>query len=185
MDDVTAATRAGVDPILVDRNNEYPQYNGVKVENLMDIVFKKEDIKLLIVDIDWTILDHDTKDYDHASIEALKKAQEKGIKICIATARPYESINAIELFKFITPDCLITCNGAAIFYNDELVHTQEIPPQVVRRICKEAVKHHLNVELNGPKTRYVVSKRMEKVIDLYKVFYDKLPQYQKYDGKPV
>lgn len=142
-------------------------------------------IKIIFVDIDWTIFDQNKASFDIESMEVLKKAQENGYLVYIATARPYHSVMFLKLFDYITPDGMITSNGSAIFDNDNLIYGLEIPTKVVKNVCKVAVKHHMNVEITGPKSRFTYSKRMKHIEDLYKTFYDEIPQYQKFDGGPV
>ena len=62
---------------------------------------------------------------------------------------------------------------------------QIIPKEHIEEICKEAVKHHCNVELTGPKHRYVISKRDNYLNKVYELFYDNKPECHKYDGKEI
>ena len=144
-----------------------------------------DEIKIIFIDFDWTIYDHDKKDYDHKSIEQLKIAQKKGIKVILATARSHDSLERMGFFKLFTPDGMICCNGSVIFYGDELIHAVTIPGECIEKICKEAVKHHCNVELTGPKHRYVISKRHRYLDQVYEIFYDNKPECHKYDGRDV
>lgn len=144
-----------------------------------------DEIKIIFIDFDWTIYDHDKKDYDHKSIEQLKIAQKKGIKVILATARSHDSLERMGFFKLFTPDGMICCNGSVIFYGDELIHAVTIHGECIEKICKEAIKHHCNVELTGPKHRYVISKRHRYLNQVYEIFYDNKPECHKYDGRDV
>ena len=77
-----------------------------------------ENIKIIFVDIDWTILNHDIHDWDYDSLAALKKAQEKGILIYLCTARPYDSVLNTGIFDYLKPDGIICTNGAVAFIKD-------------------------------------------------------------------
>ena len=143
------------------------------------------DVKIIFVDFDWTIYDHDKVDFDYPSIEALKRAQEKGIKVFLATARSYDSLEHLNFFDLFQPDGMICCNGSVIFYHDEIIRTVFIPKEHIKEICKEAVKHHCNVELTGPRYRYVISKRDNYLNKVYELFYDNKPVCHKYDGKEI
>lgn len=145
----------------------------------------KDNIKIIFVDFDWTIYDHNKKDFDFESISALKKAQQKGIKIFLATARSYDSILDMGFFNLIEPDGIIACNGSVIFYENRIIHANFIPKEIAEKLCKEAVKHHCNVEVTGPKHRYVVSKRSNYLDKVYELFYDKKPTYHKIDDQPI
>ena len=63
--------------------------------------------KIIFVDIDWTILDHDLHDWHYLSIDALKEAQKKGILVYLNTARPYDSIVHTGLFNIFKPDGIV------------------------------------------------------------------------------
>lgn len=145
----------------------------------------KSDIKIMFVDFDWTIFDHTTHDYDYPSIEALKQAQKEGIQVILSTARSYHSLKAMKFFKIFTPDGMITANGCALFYKDKLIKAEYVPEEVILAVAKEAKKHHCNLELTGPKTRYVISKRRNYLEKIYSIFYDEKPKMKKYDGKPI
>ena len=76
--------------------------------------------KIIFVDIDWTILNHNIHDFDHVSIEALKKAQENGYLIYLCTARPYQSIELTGLFDFLKPDGIVCTNGGVVIEKDNV-----------------------------------------------------------------
>ena len=61
----------------------------------------KNDYQIAFIDIDWTILDHNTKDWDYPSLEAIKKLQQMGVLIVFATARSYASVVGTDLFNLI------------------------------------------------------------------------------------
>ena len=145
----------------------------------------KKEIKIMFVDFDWTIFDHTVHDFDYASIEALKTAQKAGIEVILSTARSYHSLKALKFFKLFTPDGMITANGTALFYKDKLIKSEPIADEVIKAVSKEAMKHHCNLELTGPRSRYVVSKRRNYLEKIYAVFYDEKPKTKAYDGKPI
>ena len=63
---------------------------------------QNKQIKILFVDIDWTILDHtNNHTYDKDSLLALCEAQKRGVKVFYCTARPLYSLNAIFIKIFI------------------------------------------------------------------------------------
>ena len=61
-----------------------------------------KDYKIIFVDIDWTILDHEIHDWDYYTIDVLKNLQKDGILIYLNTARPYDSIVHTGLFNIFT-----------------------------------------------------------------------------------
>ncbi len=77
---------------------------------------KKTD--LIITDLDGTLLRNDKTLSEH-TIKVLKKIKEKGVPICIATARGHT--NALRYIKSLNPDILISSGGALISQGDKII----------------------------------------------------------------
>ena len=105
-------------------------------------------IKIIFVDIDWTILNHKIHDWDHESLDALKEVQRKGIRVYLCTARPYDSIVHTGIFDIFTPDGIIATNGGVAFVKDEVIFSNEIPENVVKTVENVANRHDLVVEMS-------------------------------------
>ena len=114
--------------------------------------------KIIFVDIDWTILDHRLHDWDHPSLEGLKKAQKNGVLVYLCTARPYDSIVHTGIFSIFSPDGVICTNGGVAFIKDELLFANVIPSDIVKEIEKISHRHRLVLELATDKERYFTSK---------------------------
>ena len=84
----------------------------------------KKDYQIAFIDIDWTILDHNTKDWDYPSLEAIKKLQQMGVLIVFATARSYASVVGTGLLNLVTPNGIITNNGGLTFFDDKIINKQ-------------------------------------------------------------
>lgn len=106
------------------------------------------DIKIIFVDIDWTILDHSSfpSVYDYESLDALKEAQKQGIKVFINTARPYHSVMQIKFFDYFQPDGMILSNGGLVIYNDEVLYASYIKIRDFESICDLAKQNNLCLE---------------------------------------
>ena len=68
---------------------------------------RNQDIKIMFIDIDDTILSHRNgkNRFDKKSLKAVRLAQEKyGVKVVIATGRPYDSASCTGVFNFVNPD---------------------------------------------------------------------------------
>ena len=76
----------------------------------------KPDIKIIFVDIDWTIFDHDIHDWDYESIDVIKKIQNSGILIFLCTARPYDSILRMGLFDVLNMGCYLFYSKIRMFF---------------------------------------------------------------------
>ena len=142
-------------------------------------------IKIIFVDIDWTILDHNKHDWDYESIDALKMAQKAGILVYLNTARPYESIVHTGLFDIFTPDGVVCTNGGVVFCGNELLYANLFPEELVRQIEKIANKHHLVLELASTKDRHFTNKPNAFVHKYFSVYVEVIPEIRKYDNKDI
>lgn len=97
--------------------------------------------KALFFDIDGTLVSFKTHEIPGSTIEAIRKAHERGNKIFISTGRPYVIINNLKaLQEKNLIDGYITMNGAYCFIGDDILYKSAIPQDEVRRlaeICRE------------------------------------------------
>ena len=84
--------------------------------------------KALFFDIDGTLVSFNTHAIPASSIEAIKTARQKGIKIFIATGRPKVIINNLTaLQEEGLIDGYITMNGGYCFVEDKVIYKSAIP----------------------------------------------------------
>lgn len=108
-------------------------------------------MKLLVLDVDGTLFGSDGK-VSMSSIEAMKKVQEKGITIMLASGRDYSSL-PLDQLKDVDIPYVITCNGSAAYKTDtkealyeECLDTEEML-EVFAYVLERGI--HLNVQMNG------------------------------------
>ena len=144
-----------------------------------------QDIKIIFVDIDWTIFNHSSfpSFYDIESIDALKKAQEKGVKVFINTARPYHSVEQIHLLDLFTPDGMILCNGGLALYQDKVLHSSDIPVKDFEKISKLALENGLNLQGIRLYDTFLIAKENEAVRALYQTFPEDMPIVEDYHNQ--
>jgi Cof subfamily protein (haloacid dehalogenase superfamily) len=142
-------------------------------------------IKIIFVDLDWTILNHGIHDWDHKSIEGLKEAQKKGVLVYLCTARPYDSVVHTGLFSLFTPDGVICTNGGVVFVGEELLYANVIPPDVVRQIEKVSNRHHFVLEIGTDKERYFTCKPNSWVKKFFSSYSDTIPDIRHYQNENV
>ncbi len=135
----------------------------------------KNDYKIAFIDIDWTILDHNVKDWDYSSLNAIKKLQEMGVLIVFATARSYASVKGTGFFNHITPDGLITNNGGLTFFNDKIIYKNTYPENLVKDILNVANKHQVVLQFATLKERHFTMEPNEYVRHYYSVYYEEWP----------
>ena len=142
-------------------------------------------IKIVFVDIDGTLLNHENGDnYDCESIEALKKTQSSGVMVYIATARPFDSVVHIGLFDLFTPDGLICNNGAiAMDKNKKLIRHDYYPIKTAKEIIKVANKHHVVIEVATAFDRFFTAKFNQYVDGYFSIFQENLAPIKKYDNE--
>lgn len=135
----------------------------------------KDKIKIIFVDIDWTILDHKIHDWDHESLDALKQAQQNGILIYLCTARPYDSVVHTGILDIFTPDGIIATNGGVAFVKDEVLFSNEIPENIVKCVENVANRHDLVVEMSTDRGRYFTSEMNKWVEEYFKSYAETVP----------
>ncbi len=108
-------------------------------------------IKLLALDVDGTLFNTDGK-VTAASIEAIQKAQEKGVQVVLASGRDYEGLPWDQL-KDVSIDYVLTCNGAAIYrtrdrecLREECLDKEQMIPVFEFILSREV---YLSVFING------------------------------------
>ncbi|MBE6283384.1 MAG: Cof-type HAD-IIB family hydrolase [Mediterranea massiliensis] len=85
-------------------------------------------IKALFFDIDGTLVSFHTHRIPASTIQALKEAKARGVKLFIATGRPQVIINNLQaLQQQGLIDGYITMNGAYCFVEDEVIYKSPIP----------------------------------------------------------
>ena len=67
-----------------------------------------KDIKIIFFDIDGTLIAMDQDTISEKTLEALKRLQEKGVKLCLATGRGPMLVPHFEGVEF---DAFLTCNS--------------------------------------------------------------------------
>lgn len=104
-------------------------------------------IKIITLDLDDTLLNKD-KIITSKNLIALKKAKELGIKIVIATGRPYrgtlEILNTLGIDK--TDTYLFCFNGGVIYSlkDHKVIFKKTISGKLVKEIYHEALKYNSN-----------------------------------------
>lgn len=91
--------------------------------------------KIVFFDIDGTLIDMQKKEISPKTLEMLRRFQEKGTKICLATGRSPVSLPS---FGGIVFDAYLTFNGALCYTETETISGDPIPAADVSRIIQNA-----------------------------------------------
>ena len=93
-------------------------------------------IKIAFFDIDGTLIDMQTKKITDKMVETLRRLQESGIIICIATGRAPAELPKIEGVDF---DAFLTYNGSYCYTNEgQTIFSNPLRPEDVQAIVKNA-----------------------------------------------
>ncbi|WP_042162399.1 Cof-type HAD-IIB family hydrolase [Paenibacillus gorillae] len=94
--------------------------------------------KIVFFDVDGTLLSETDRSMHASTKEAIDKLIAKGIKIAIATGRPYQ---LCEEFKLLDIDYFISANGALINSKDGIIHKSVLSADTVRQVTAFAESH--------------------------------------------
>ena len=104
-------------------------------------------MKLLAIDLDDTLLrdDNTVSDYTKA---VLKKAQDKGIEVLIATGRMYQTAYPVAHRLGLGDVPMVLYSGGVIqrVESKELIWERAIPPEVARKVLAITKEHNIYIQ---------------------------------------
>ena len=93
-------------------------------------------IKLIVTDVDGTLVEDGTFELNKEYYREIKRLKEKGIKFCVASGRPYSSIK--KMFAPVLSDIYIICdNGACLLMDGKPVLLENIDREVAYEVMKD------------------------------------------------
>ena len=92
-------------------------------------------VKIIFFDIDGTLIDMKAKRISEKTLETLKRLQQNGIRICIATGRPLIMLPEFEGLEF---DTYLTFNGSYCCDTDGVIFSNPIPKADVLKVIANA-----------------------------------------------
>ncbi len=122
-----------------------------------------KDIKIIFFDIDGTLIAMDQDTISEKTLEALKRLQEKGVKLCLATGRGPMLVPHFEGVEF---DAFLTYNGSYCYDHSGTLYSNCIPLKDIERIIKNADKMGKPVAL-ATKDRMAANGKDQERIDYY------------------
>lgn len=134
-------------------------------------------IKAAFFDIDNTLFDHRHHVWDHASIEAIQTLRKKGVKVFLATARPYDSIQSFGTLDLGIPwDGYVSSSGGFAVCEGKTVFKTIVQPADVERMKLLCRKYHQTMEIVGEKERCLIAKPTKSTYAYYEVYHDKMQE---------
>lgn len=142
-------------------------------------------IKILFVDIDWTLFDHNTLTYPASGLKALEKARENGVKIIICSARHYMSFFHLDALNKIPHDGYI-CSGGGIAYADgKYIYRQSIEKGLAKDFIERATRLNYELQIIGPDYSYLTMPENDLAKGYYQYWYEYHPPVHEYDGREI
>lgn len=124
----------------------------------------QKNIKLAIFDIDGTLIKRKELTIRDSAVKAIRKMQENGIDVMIATGRAFYFIQD-DIHETINPDYYVTINGAIVYNNkQDVIHS-------VPMDSKEVIALTTFARDNGFGIGYKLNEDM-RVYSNYKIFTD-------------
>jgi len=143
------------------------------------------EIKIIFTDLDETIYNHSNNKhvFDIKSIKALTKAQKKGCKVFISTARPYDSLLQTGIFDVFKPDGVVVANGTVVYIGDQLIRNDYFPLDIARKVMEVCDKYNICVEVSAKKDRYFTLPVDDYVKGYFEVYHETVPEIHKYNDE--
>ncbi|HAH18955.1 MAG TPA: hypothetical protein DCL29_08125 [Eubacterium sp.] len=96
-------------------------------------------IRLVVSDVDGTLLRNGDTQIPEEVIEYIKQFKEKGILFAVASGREYTSLR--RLFEPVKDDIVFICvNGALVVYNEQLISKSFLDKRTAFKISEEILK---------------------------------------------
>lgn len=101
--------------------------------------------KMIFLDVDGTLYSHATKSIPDSTIEALKIAKSKGIKICIASGRSHIVTAFTGILDIIDFDYFVVTNGGLVLDNNyNVIYSSPMDKEGIKEVLSLVDKYELN-----------------------------------------
>ena len=145
---------------------------------------EKPDIRVLFFDIDGTLLSHRSGSVPQSTVEALKEAQKKGMKIVVATGRDIIEMKKLPIMH-LNFDGYLTLNGNICLDKEEKMFAgNEIDPGEVEILVEIFKAKRLPFVLIGEKQRYI-NYVDDVVIETQHSTHGTIPDIGEYHGEKI
>ena len=142
-------------------------------------------IKIIFVDIDWTLFDHNILKYHQSGLDALEKARRNGVKVIICSARCYSSFTHVKALDVIPHDGYICSCGGIAYAEGEYVYRQRIETELAKTFIDRASKLNYELQIIGPTYSFLTMPENDLATEYYKFWYEYHPSVKAYEGEEV
>ena len=124
---------------------------------------KKTDIKLLITDIDGTVVDENCK-FTPTIKTYFKELTSRGIKVVLATGRMFDGADGVR--KELGLETPVVCyQGAMVRKENEILHKSFVSPDIAREIIEISRKENFHINLYNNDKLIVEDDNKEMMFD--------------------
>lgn len=120
--------------------------------------------KLLFIDIDGTLFDHEKDGIPESAKEAILSAKSKGHKIFLSTGRPYADIDK-EILDFPLDGMIVSC-GAVVYVENKPIYCKTYPQKELINLIQFMLDHDIGFSLDGIRKNYLSEEAFNCLSDL-------------------
>ncbi|NDW18823.1 Cof-type HAD-IIB family hydrolase [Dysgonomonas sp. 216] len=136
-------------------------------------------IRAIFFDIDGTLVSFNTHTIPQSTIEAISILKEKGIKVFIATGRPFITIDNLGGIEF---DAFITLNGGyCLTGKKEIIYKSRIPVSNIQSLIKQNIESERFPCMAATKDRVYINYIDDKVKQIVKLLNFPLPAIKSFE----
>lgn len=128
------------------------------------------------MDLDGTLIDHNTHQVHQSTKIALQKARENGHELILCTGRPPALLYGID--KELDLHSIVAANGRVVIYHDEVLFEKAIPTDKIEQLVQIAKEEHIDLAYEGMHD-FVLESMHDTVYQKFcENFHLQLPGYQ-------
>lgn len=142
--------------------------------------------KMIFLDVDGTLYSHTTKSIPKSTIEALKIAQSKGIKICIASGRSKLVTSFTGILDILEFDYFVVTNGNLVLdKNNNVIYSNPMDKEGIDKVISLVDKYGLNMTFMTKDDFYLFKNRDKRAHLGFDPLSIPLPEVKKYSKENV
>lgn len=143
-------------------------------------------IKAVFFDIDGTLMDTKRGIVPESAINAIQALKKQDIKVFVATSRTDgEFGNFQKYIDEIGFDGIISCGGALLRYNDQIINKEIMKHNDVMKIVEYCSKNKLGLRYQSDINCHLDEEPSKEVYDSFIYFYNFCPSTKKYENENV
>ena len=139
--------------------------------------------KMIFLDVDGTLYSHTTKSIPESTIKALKMAQDKGIKLCIASGISKLVTGFTGILDLLDFDYFVVTNGNLVIDKyDNIIYSSPMNKQGIEEVISLVNKYGLNMTYMTENDFYLhapIDERAHLGFDPLSIPLPKVQKYQK------